>query len=74
VEERGLASIKFDNRERAKLCKERMNGRLYYGKRLSAQLHDGTFKIKSKKADRVGEDERLEEFSQWIENDKDENL
>ena len=72
LEERGLIAIKFDSRERASMCKERMNGRLYYGKKLSARLHDGSFKIKkkSKKTDSSGEDERLEEFSRWLEQEE----
>ena len=71
LEERGLVAIKFDVRDRALTCKERMDGRLYYGKKLTAKLHDGSFKIKkSKKKESGEEDERLEEFSRWIEEEE----
>jgi hypothetical protein len=48
-----------------------LDGRLYYGKKLSAKLHDGSFKIKKSKKKELGEEEeRLEEFSRWIEGEE----
>lgn len=70
LEDRGLVAVKFDSRERARLCRDKMNGRFYCRRKLEAYLHDGSFKIKSKhkvKEEFGAEEKRLEKFSQWIE-------
>lgn len=67
--DRGIIAVKYKNREAAKACVQKMHGRYYCRRKLEAHVHDGSFKIKNTR-DTLTEEERLEEFSKWIEQDE----
>jgi hypothetical protein len=47
--ERGVVAVRFEHRESAVLCRDRMDGRFYDGQRVVARLYDGSFKIHREK-------------------------
>lgn len=66
MNDRGLVSVKFNSRVAARACVEKMHGRYYCKRKLEATLHDGSFKIRKSK-DVQSEEQRLDNFSKWIE-------
>lgn len=70
--EDGRCAIKFKSPDAAKPCIEAFNGRYFSGRRISASLYDGSFRLRetrNRAAEAQAEEERLSRFTEWIENE-----
>ncbi|KAK9475029.1 uncharacterized protein V1510DRAFT_409846 [Dipodascopsis tothii] len=79
LEEDGVVSVRFQNADDAEECVDRMDGRFFGGRRITATIYDGEVRYrKAKKAAPAGldddadrdEQDRLEKFGEWLEADE----
>lgn len=68
--EDGMCSVKFREQLQASACVRLMNGRRYDGRRVTAQIYDGSFSLRKKRKEQTIDEEaaeRLERFGEWLE-------
>lgn len=68
--EDGMCSVKFREQLQASACVRLMNGRRYDGRRVAAQIYDGSFSLRKNKKEQTIDEEaadRLERFGEWLE-------
>jgi HIV Tat-specific factor 1 len=72
LEPQGVVSVKFDRKEDASRCVERMNHRYFAGRKLQVELYDGeiTYRKRKRENDNGNEQERLDQFGTWLEREK----
>lgn len=74
LEPQGVVSVKFERKEDALRCVERMNKRFFGGRRLEVEIYDGGIKYRKTKrddeTDNTKEQERLDKFGTWLEQDE----
>lgn len=70
--EDGRCAVKFKSPEAAQPCIAAFEGRYFSGRRIGASLYDGSFRLretKNRAAEALAEEERLNRFTEWLEND-----
>lgn len=66
--EEGKCAVKFTSKEAASDCIAAFEGRYFGGQRISAELYDGSFKLRGHVQKQDGDAEaRLERFAEWLE-------
>jgi HIV Tat-specific factor 1 len=63
----GVCVVRFKDTASAALCAQRMNGRFFAGRIIEAAVYDGEEKYSKSKADVEQDEERLDKFTQWLE-------
>ncbi|KAK9452980.1 hypothetical protein V1511DRAFT_513225 [Dipodascopsis uninucleata] len=74
LEPEGIISVRFKNDQDALECVKRMDGRYFGGQQLEVSIYDGNQRFRKsdrKKEDNQTEEERLQKFGEWLENDGD---
>lgn len=80
--EDGRCAVKFADREAASKCLAVFDGRYFGGQRIDAELYDGSFRLRERRhaATRpvtsegegdLTDEERLDKFAEWLEQDND---
>ncbi len=75
--EDGRCAVKFRSADAAIRAIEVFDGRYFAGQRIKAELYDGSFKLKESKhkANEADDDEeRLERFADWLEQEQDQDV
>jgi HIV Tat-specific factor 1 len=68
LEPEGIVSVKFKLQEDALRCLREMSGRFFGGRQLETSLHDDITRYKKTKGTSAEEEEeRLEKFGNWLE-------
>lgn len=70
--EDGRCAVKFKSSDSAAKCVAIFDGRYFGGQRIKAEIYDGSFRLretKNRTAEAQAEEERLNKFSEWLEQD-----